>query len=325
MASSVQGNPRIVIYGVGQYGQYIARFAAQKGWPVVAAYNRAGPKVGQDLGRVAGLDRDLGVIIQDCETADYAGLEADIGIVTQTNMLRVNLPAYKRLIGAGLNVLCHGSQSYYPFGCDAGLAAEIDALAKAHNVTFTGGGIWDMSRIWSGILVAGPCTSIKSLFHTSITDAAGQLANAQQAEQIGIGFSLEKFEQSGLRTSPMAIAYKTIPEQVLDALGFTISDTSAYIEPVVFDVPVAAAVPAGRDRAHVLVRRWHAAQPRAGGARRFRARHGVQPVQPYPGCDRRAAGGGGDLATRADEEYRAGVAALRRFRACHAGLASPIC
>jgi 4-hydroxy-tetrahydrodipicolinate reductase len=250
MASSVQTKPRIVIYGVGQYGQYITRFAAEKGWPVVAAYNRAGAKIGQDLGRVAGLGRDLGVIVQDCETADYAGLEADIGIVTQTNLLRVNLPAYKRLLGAGLNVLCHGSQSYYPFGCDAGLAAEIDALAKANNVTFTGGGIWDMSRIWSGILVAGPCTSIKSLFHSSITDAAGQLANAQQAEQVGIGFSLEKFDQSGLRTSPMAIAYKTIPEQVLVALGFTISNTSAYIEPVIFDVPIDSAlmgrvIPAG--------------------------------------------------------------------------------
>ena len=57
--------PRIAIYGVGQYGSLIARLAIAKGWPVVAAFNRAGPKVGQDLGRVAGLGRDLGVIIQD--------------------------------------------------------------------------------------------------------------------------------------------------------------------------------------------------------------------------------------------------------------------
>ena len=56
--------PRIAIYGVGQYGSLITRMATAKGWPVVAAFNRAGPKVGQDLGRVAGLGRDLGVIIQ---------------------------------------------------------------------------------------------------------------------------------------------------------------------------------------------------------------------------------------------------------------------
>ena len=49
--------PRIVIYGAGQVGQYIARFAVQKGWPIVAAFNRAGAKVGQALGRLAGLSR----------------------------------------------------------------------------------------------------------------------------------------------------------------------------------------------------------------------------------------------------------------------------
>ena len=49
--------PRIVIYGISQFGQYVARFAVQKGWPIVAAFNRAGAKVGQDLGRLAGLSR----------------------------------------------------------------------------------------------------------------------------------------------------------------------------------------------------------------------------------------------------------------------------
>ena len=43
------GKPRIAIYGIGQYGAHVARFAVQKGWPIVAAFNRTGPKVGQDL------------------------------------------------------------------------------------------------------------------------------------------------------------------------------------------------------------------------------------------------------------------------------------
>jgi 4-hydroxy-tetrahydrodipicolinate reductase len=47
--------PRIVIYGAGFYGLEAARIALRKGWPVVGAVNRAGPKIGQDLGRLAGL------------------------------------------------------------------------------------------------------------------------------------------------------------------------------------------------------------------------------------------------------------------------------
>jgi hypothetical protein len=237
--------PRIVIYGTGQYGSHVARFAVQKGWTIVAAYNRAGAKVGQDLGRVAGLQRDIGVLVEDCDTASFEGLDADIGVVTMTNRLSVNLPAYQRLMNAGLNVICHGSESYYPHGNDPAIAEQIDALAKRNGVSFTGSGIWDMSRIWSGILLAGPCTEIKSLFHSSITDAKGQAINRQQAQQVGVGMTLEEFERSGLRQSPIAISYKTIPEHVLVALGYTITGTRAHVEPVVFDLPIESALMGG--------------------------------------------------------------------------------
>ena len=232
--------PRLAIYGCGQYGGFIARFAIAKGWPIVAAFNRAGDKVGKDLGRVIGLGRDLGVIVQDCETGDYAALKgkADIGIVAQTNVLSVNFTAYERLMNAGLNVGCHGSESYLPFSCDADVAAKIDALAKKNGVTFTGSGIWDMSRIWSGILVAGPCTELKALHHSSITDVKGQAANKAQAMQIGVGMTVEQYNASGLLQSRLPFSYRTIPEHVLLALGYTISKATARVEPVLFDEPV---------------------------------------------------------------------------------------
>jgi hypothetical protein len=240
MSSRKTDKPRIAIYGVGQYGAHIARFAVQKGWPIVAAFNRAGAKVGQDLGRVIGLDRDLGVTVQDCETGDYAALKgkADIGIVTQTNTLRVNLPAYRRLLGAGLNVGCHGSESYLPYGCDPVSAKEIDELAQAKGVTFTGSGIWDMSRIWSGILLAGPCTEIKALHHSSTTDAQGQTTSLAQAQQVGIGGTIDEFYAMQLDKTPLPISYKTIPQQVLIGLGYTVTDVQVRVEPVVFDVPI---------------------------------------------------------------------------------------
>ena len=145
--------PRIVIYGVGQYGAMIVRLAADRGLPIGAAFNRAGPKVGRDLGRVAGLDRDLGVIVQDSETGDYDSIDADIGVVTHRDLLSANMDAYRRLMNAGLNIACHGVQSYLPQSNDPALAAEIEALAQKNGVTFTGGGIWDMSRIWSSMRI----------------------------------------------------------------------------------------------------------------------------------------------------------------------------
>lgn len=230
--------PRIAIYGVGQYGSMIARLATERGWPIVAAYNRAGPKVGQDLGRVAGLDHDLGLTIQDCETADYSRLDADIGVVTQRDLLSANMDAYRRLMNAGLNVACHGVQSYLPRSNDPALAAEIEALALKNGVTFTGCGIWDMSRIWAGILTAGPCTDIRSIHISSLTDPEGQCNSIEQIRQYCISLPVETFHERGIARNPAALAKKTIPEMVLRALGYTVVSSTATIEPVVYDVPV---------------------------------------------------------------------------------------
>jgi 4-hydroxy-tetrahydrodipicolinate reductase len=228
--------PRLVIYGIGQFGQYIARFAHQKNWPIVAAYNRAGPKVGQDIGRLARLGRDIGVLVQDCDNVNYQDLDADIGVVTVGNHLAGNLPAYRRLLGAGLNVICHGAESYYPYGCDPEVAAEIDTLAKKNEVTFLGSGIWDMSRIWAGILIAGPCTELHAMNHSSITDC--ERVGKVQMMFTGVGLTVADFKTKLRAENAVVTTYKTITEHVLTALGYSVSENQVRVEPVVFDAPI---------------------------------------------------------------------------------------
>lgn len=251
---SVSNPPRIVIYGVGQYGALIAQLAVQKGWPIVAAFNRAGPKIGQDLGQVIGLNRNLGIIVQDCETGDYDNLNADIGIVTHRDLLNLNIDAYRRLMNAGLNIGCHGVESYLPYACDAELAREIDDLALKNGVTFTGSGIWDMSRIWSGILTAGPCTELNSINLSSLTNAESQTNSLEQVKQFCISEPVDVFYEKGMDKSVLAKAFKTVPEHVLLALGYTITESTATVEPIVFDEPVKTRlVPEGFFPAGVVV------------------------------------------------------------------------
>lgn len=245
---SKSSKPRIAIYGIGQYGGYITRIADKKGWPIVAAYNRAGDKVGKDLGRLAGLDHDLGVVVQDCDSVSFENLQADIGVVTVGNTLAGNMPAYERFLSAGMNVICHGSEAYYPYGCDQTLAEKIDTLAKNNGVTFSGSGIWDMSRIWAGILAAGPCTDLESLFHASVTDVERFGAPAMQ--MLGIGLTINQFREKPAASEAVIRTYKTVPEHVLVALGYTTTEVSVHNEPIVFEAsvyskPLDREIPAG--------------------------------------------------------------------------------
>ncbi|MET0986983.1 MAG: hypothetical protein ABW034_16420 [Steroidobacteraceae bacterium] len=230
-------NPRVVLYGAGHFGQRVTRFAVENGWPIVAAFNRAGEKVGKDLGRLAGLDRDLGVVVQDCDLADIGSVDAEIGIVGITDRLSANITAYKRLMNAGMNVICHGSESYFPHGVDTALAREIDDVARKNGVTFTGSKIWDHTRTWPAIVLVGACTRINSLFHRSITDA--QQVGRPAMLKTGVGMTASEYDEKiGRVEGQIGGFYKLIPHSVLDALGYTVTKVVERREPMFFDEPI---------------------------------------------------------------------------------------
>jgi len=210
------------------------RIITDKGWEIVAAYNRAGAKVGRDLGELAGLAAPLGIIVEDCETADYTASGANIAIHSVADRLEYNWPAYKRLTGAGINVICHGGESYFPWGARPELADKLDAMARSAGVTFTGTGIWDLSRIWSGLMVAGTASKLEGLVHLTLTN--GEAAGLELLKVCGGTFTQEEFAQrnEGL----LAGIYKTVPHQVLWALGLDVISVIEECEPVIDDKPV---------------------------------------------------------------------------------------
>jgi 4-hydroxy-tetrahydrodipicolinate reductase len=226
--------PRIAIYGLGQYGTEAARIALAKGWRIVAAYNRAGPKVGQDLGNLLGLTQPLSVLVEDCDTADYSRPGANVAINAVTDRLETNMAGYLRLMGAGMNVICHGAEAYFPQGADPILAARIDELARANGVSFTGTGIWDYSRIWAGILVCGPVTELRSLFHRSMTNA--QSGTVELMRLCGVGMTQAEFADTNARN--IGGLYKLIPHHVLHALGYGVTQVTERREPVLSEEPV---------------------------------------------------------------------------------------
>ena len=226
--------PKIAIYGTGQYALEAVRIIVEKGWEIVAAYNRAGAKVGHDLGELAGLQAPLGIIVEDCETADYDASGANIAIHSVGDRLDYNWPAYERLTAAGINIICHGGESNFPWGSRPDLANKLDEMARNAGVTFTGTGIWDTSRIWSGLIVAGTASKLEGLIHRTLTN--GEAAGLELLKVCGGTFTPEEFAErnEGL----LAGIYKTVPHQVLWALGLEVISVVEEREPVIDDKPV---------------------------------------------------------------------------------------
>ena len=225
--------PQVAIYGAGQYALESVRIMHRKGWDIVAAYNRAGEKVGRDIGELAGIE-PLGVLVEDCEEANYGSSGANIAIHSVADRLDYNWPGHRRLLGAGINVICHGGESNFPWGSRPELAGRLDELAKAHGVTFTGTGIWDYSRIWSGLLAAGSASELTGLVHRTLTN--GEAAGLELLKVCGGTLTLEEFSE--LNEGLLAGIYKTVPHQVLWALGIEVTDVSEEREPILDSEPV---------------------------------------------------------------------------------------
>ena len=225
--------PQVAIYGAGQYALESVRIMHRKGWDIVAAYNRAGEKVGRDIGELAGIE-PLGVLVEDCEEANYGSSGANIAIHSVADRLDYNWPGHRRLLGAGITVICHGGESNFPWGSRPELAGRLDELAKAHGVTFTGTGIWDYSRIWSGLLAAGSASELTGLVHRTLTN--GEAAGLELLKVCGGTLTLEEFSE--LNEGLLAGIYKTVPHQVLWALGFEVTDVSEEREPILDSEPV---------------------------------------------------------------------------------------
>ena len=228
--------PKIAVYGIGFVGKALVRLVLSKGWTIVAAYNRAGGKVGQDLGRVADLGKDIGVIVEDSALADFAASAADIALIAAGNTLASNFEAYEKFLSAGINILCHASESYIPRWCNPEITTKIDQLAKRHGVTFTGGGIWDMSRLWAGLIVAGPCAEISSFVHSSTTEIVRQ--GAQYLPLFGVGLSPDEFQQRFSKGVGPFSFYHLPAVAVLERLGCTISERKEWVAPIVWNEPI---------------------------------------------------------------------------------------
>jgi 4-hydroxy-tetrahydrodipicolinate reductase len=221
----------IVIYGVGNVGCGLTRLAAERGWPVVAAVNRPGFKVGHRLSGLAGCTLSRDPVVHDNLQSALRGVAADIALVGVGDSLADYMDIYRACMERRLNVITASVEASYPKAVSPKLAAEIDMLARANGVVFNGSGFPDIFRIGLIQLLAGASTRIERITHRSLVDIGPH--GAEVARLSGTGLSEKAFRAAfDPAQSGRVPFYQVLNHHAVEAAGLTVRSIGCTIEPV---------------------------------------------------------------------------------------------
>lgn len=187
---------RVALYGVGEIGGHIARFLVGKaGIEVVAAVDADPAKAGRDLGEVLGVGRSLGVTVAADAEAGLHGKGAQVAVHATGSYVRGVFPQLQALVEHDLNVVSTCEELAYPYLTEAGLAEELDGLARRHGVSVLGTGInpgFLMDTL--PIVLSSACSEIKSIRVSRVIDASRRRPAFQR--KIGAGLTPEGFARA---------------------------------------------------------------------------------------------------------------------------------
>jgi len=227
---------RVIQYGVGAIGAEAARvLASRPDVQVVAAIDSATDKAGHDLGRLAGLGRDLGVTVTADAKAALA-LPADVVVHTTGSYLEEVAPQLLAAVDAGKNVLSTCEELSYPWDRHPALSRQIDARASEAGVTVVGTGVnpgFVMDTL--ALALSAVCQSLSRMEIRRVVDVSRRRIQLQR--KVGVGITPEEFEKRKATGRFGHVGLMESARLVAHALAWPVDDWQEVLEPVLCDSP----------------------------------------------------------------------------------------
>ncbi|GAH49777.1 unnamed protein product, partial [marine sediment metagenome] len=133
---------KVIQVGLGAIGKGVTKaLVEKKRVEIVGALDIDKDKVGKDLGEVAGISRQLGVIVTDDADSLFSKTQADVVInATTYSPMHVLYQETTQPIEQGMNIITSGVEGSRPFYADPVIADKLDKLLRKHGVTYLGTG-----------------------------------------------------------------------------------------------------------------------------------------------------------------------------------------
>lgn len=178
-------NIKVAQYGTGKISTYIMKYAIQKGYNIVAAFDVDKDVIGKDIGQIVESDL-IGIKVSDIKDAEKILRETkpDICIITTMSLLKDVYESFKLCAELGINVISSCEEAFYSMNSSPTLTKELDFLAKNNNCTITGSGYQDI--YWCNLIsvIAGSIhkiTKIKGGSSYNIEDFGREFAKGHGA------------------------------------------------------------------------------------------------------------------------------------------------
>ena len=227
---------RVIQYGVGAIGAEVARvLASRPDVQVVAAIDSATDKAGHDLGRLAGLGRDLGITVTADAKAALA-LPADVVVHTTGSYLEEVDPQLLAAVDAGKNVLSTCEELSYPWDRHPALSRQIDARASEAGVTVVGTGVnpgFVMDTL--ALALSAVCQSLSRMEIRRVVDVSRRRIQLQR--KVGVGITPEEFEKRKATGRFGHVGLMESARLVAHALAWPVDDWQEVLELVLCDSP----------------------------------------------------------------------------------------
>lgn len=233
---------RVIQYGLGPIGQacvrYINDYYSDR-IVVVGAVDIDPEKIGQDLGRVCGLDRDLDVPVSATLEGALRYGEVDVVLHTTASSLELVSGQLEECLRAGLSVVSSTEELSYPWIAQPERSLKLDAVAREHGVGLVGTGVNPGFVMDSLALMASAASAhVESIRIQRVVDAGIRRLPLQR--KVGFGLTPQEFADRKAAGLFGHIGLKESAQMVAAGLGWNVEDLEETLEPQIDESMLAA-------------------------------------------------------------------------------------
>jgi hypothetical protein len=234
----MKDNLKVVQFGCGPVGCAIAKLAAGKvGISLVGAIDLT--NTGKDLGEVAGIGRNLGILISADADAVLSLTKPDVVLHATGSSLDKVYPQIEKILGYGVNIVSTCEEMSFPYRKYPEITAKINHLAKKNkaSVLATGVNPGFLMDAWP-LYMTSVCQDVKQVKAVRIQDATSRRIPFQK--KIGAGKTVQEFSELVKEGTLRHVGLAESIAHIAAGLGWDLDEITESIEPVIAKTEVSS-------------------------------------------------------------------------------------